>query len=217
MLVHYAVLVGVVFAVNLLPAFGCQPNTEEQRRAGPDSRHQRDRGGGSTSGTNDKTGQPEQGQHRTYHVRITAAPMTDSAMTGLAMRRSASGTLSRPTPRRDRRQSHRRLRVDRACARAHFRDGLVRHRLGTVAATVPAHPRPGRCPRSPSDAAPQLAEILGHPSVVLGELDAATAAQVDQLLFAADVFDACAGHIVHIARSRGWPVLTDDPERSVGV
>jgi hypothetical protein len=63
------------------------------------------------------------------------------------------------------------------------------------------------------DAAPQLAEILGHPSVVLGELDAATAAQVDQLLLAVGIFDACAGHIVHIARSRGWPVLTDDPER----
>lgn len=59
----------------------------------------------------------------------------------------------------------------------------------------------------------KIVEILGHPSVVLGELDAATAAQVDQLLLAADVFDACVGHIVHIARSRGRPVLTDDPGR----
>jgi hypothetical protein len=63
------------------------------------------------------------------------------------------------------------------------------------------------------DAAPQLAEILGHPSAILGELHATTAAQVDQLLLAAGVFDACAGHIIHIARSRKWPVLTDDPER----
>jgi hypothetical protein len=61
------------------------------------------------------------------------------------------------------------------------------------------------------DAGPQLAEILGHPSVVLGELDAATADQVDQLLLAADVFDACAGHIIHIARTRDWPALTADP------
>ncbi|HET9257918.1 MAG TPA: hypothetical protein VFO16_22330 [Pseudonocardiaceae bacterium] len=63
------------------------------------------------------------------------------------------------------------------------------------------------------DAAPQLAEVLGHPSLVLGELDAAAAAQVDQLLLDADVFDACAGHVVHAARSRGWPALTADPGR----
>ncbi|MGH3983000.1 MAG: hypothetical protein ACRDST_10045 [Pseudonocardiaceae bacterium] len=52
------------------------------------------------------------------------------------------------------------------------------------------------------DAGPQLAEVLGHPSVVLGELDASAASHVDQLLLAADVFDGCAGHVVHIARSR---------------
>lgn len=63
------------------------------------------------------------------------------------------------------------------------------------------------------DASSQLAEILGHPSVVLGELDAATADQVDQLLLAADVFDGCAGHVVHIARTRGWPALSADPGR----
>jgi hypothetical protein len=63
------------------------------------------------------------------------------------------------------------------------------------------------------DAGPQLAEVLGHPSVVLGELDAVAAGQVDQLLIEADVFDACAGHIVHIARARGWPTLTADPGR----
>jgi predicted nucleic acid-binding protein len=63
------------------------------------------------------------------------------------------------------------------------------------------------------DAGAQLAEVMGHPSVVLGELDAMGAGQVDQLLIAADVFDGCAGHIVHVARSRGWPVLTADPGR----
>ncbi|HKR50968.1 MAG TPA: hypothetical protein VJT72_15565 [Pseudonocardiaceae bacterium] len=63
------------------------------------------------------------------------------------------------------------------------------------------------------DAGPQLAEILGHPSVILGELDAATADQVDQLLLTADVFDGCAGHVVHTARTRGWPALSADPGR----
>lgn len=63
------------------------------------------------------------------------------------------------------------------------------------------------------DAAPQLAEVLSHPSVVLGELDAATAAQVDQLLLDAEVFDATAGHVVQVARQRGWPALSADPGR----
>ncbi|MGH3888795.1 MAG: hypothetical protein ACRDSZ_19925 [Pseudonocardiaceae bacterium] len=63
------------------------------------------------------------------------------------------------------------------------------------------------------DAGPELAEVLGHPSVVLGELDAVAAGHVDQLLMEADVFDGCAGHIVHIARTRCWSTLTADPGR----
>jgi predicted nucleic acid-binding protein len=63
------------------------------------------------------------------------------------------------------------------------------------------------------DAGGELAELLGHPGVVLGELDAAAATQVEQLLTEAGVFDARAGHIAHIARTRGWPVLTADPGR----
>jgi hypothetical protein len=55
--------------------------------------------------------------------------------------------------------------------------------------------------------------VLGHPSVVLGELDAAAAAQVDQLLGAAGVFDALAGHVVRVARQRGRLALTADPGR----
>lgn len=63
------------------------------------------------------------------------------------------------------------------------------------------------------DTGPQLAEILGHPSVVVGELDAAAAEQIDQLLLTADVFDGCAGHVVHVARTRHWSALTADPGR----
>lgn len=75
-----------------------------------------------------------------------------------------------------------------------------------------------------SDAGPDLADLLGHPWVVLGELDTATAAAVEQLLEgvsdthlagaeALEVVDVLAGHVVHIARTRGWPVLTTDPDR----
>lgn len=54
---------------------------------------------------------------------------------------------------------------------------------------------------------------MGHPSVVLGDLDAVAADQVDQLLVTAEAFDGCAGHVVHIARTRDWPALTADPGR----
>lgn len=62
-------------------------------------------------------------------------------------------------------------------------------------------------------AGPVLAELLSDPVVVLGELDAGTAEAVARLLEDAEVFDALAGHVVHVARTRGWPVLTDDPGR----
>ena len=63
------------------------------------------------------------------------------------------------------------------------------------------------------DAAPLLADLLTHPSVLVGELDAAMAEQVDRLLLEANAFDALAGHVIHIARQRHWPVLTADPGR----
>jgi hypothetical protein len=63
------------------------------------------------------------------------------------------------------------------------------------------------------DAGSELAEALSHPSVVLGELDAVAAREVDQLLLTADVFDGCGGHVVHVARSRDWPALSADPGR----
>lgn len=63
------------------------------------------------------------------------------------------------------------------------------------------------------DAAPLLADLLTHPSVLVGELDSAMAEQVERLLLEANAFDALAGHVIHIARQRGWPVLTADPGR----
>ena len=63
------------------------------------------------------------------------------------------------------------------------------------------------------DAAEELAEVLGHSMIVLGELDAANARQVDRLLTDVGVFDAMAGHVVHVARQRGWPALSADPGR----
>lgn len=63
------------------------------------------------------------------------------------------------------------------------------------------------------DAGPELAELLGHPSIVLGELDAALAVSVDRLLVDAEVFDVLAGQVVFVARQRGWPVLSSDPGR----
>jgi hypothetical protein len=63
------------------------------------------------------------------------------------------------------------------------------------------------------DAAEELAEVLGHSMIVLGELDAANARQVDRLLTDAGVFDAMAGHVVHVAQQRGWPALSADPGR----
>jgi len=67
------------------------------------------------------------------------------------------------------------------------------------------------------DAGPLLAEVLAHPSVILGELDAAAAAEVDQLLADADVFNALAGHVVYIAHQRGWPALSADPDCAVWI
>lgn len=63
------------------------------------------------------------------------------------------------------------------------------------------------------DSGEQVAELLGHPSVVRGEMDAVIAVRVDQLLTDADMFDALAGQVVHVCRQRGWPALSADPGR----
>lgn len=59
----------------------------------------------------------------------------------------------------------------------------------------------------------ELYELLEHPSVLRRDLDPATAERVAQLFDDLRVFDACAGHVVTVARDRGWPVITSDPER----
>ena len=74
------------------------------------------------------------------------------------------------------------------------------------------------------DAGPDLADLLGHSWVVLGDLDTATVVGVDGLLAHAsaadtsgtvgvEVVDVLAAHVVHAATTRGWPVLTTDPAR----
>jgi hypothetical protein len=62
------------------------------------------------------------------------------------------------------------------------------------------------------DAGSELAEALGHPSVVLGDLDAAGAARSTSCL-APPMSSTGAPAMSCIARTRGWPVLTADPGR----
>ncbi|MGI9062322.1 MAG: hypothetical protein ACR2FQ_00670 [Pseudonocardiaceae bacterium] len=66
------------------------------------------------------------------------------------------------------------------------------------------------------DAGPELAELLAHPSIVLGELDAGVAERVDQLLVSAQMFDALAGQVVLIARQRRCPVGGGDLLQAAG-
>lgn len=65
------------------------------------------------------------------------------------------------------------------------------------------------------DAGPLLADLLAHPSVVRGDLDVPAGHQVEQRMQAAGdgIYDGTAGHVVHVAQTRGWPVLTTDPQR----
>lgn len=130
---------------------------------------------------------------------------------GPETRRSVVGIPS--PPRRDRRQDPRRLSTRRAGPWTTLRRRLVRHREDHGSNAVPTLAGIDEVRAVRPDAGPQLAEVLGHPSLVLGELDATAASHVDQLLLMADVFDGCAGHVVHTARTRGWPALSADPGR----
>lgn len=58
-----------------------------------------------------------------------------------------------------------------------------------------------------------LDELAAHPHVVLGRLDAADAAAVEQLLDRSGTVDVLAGWVVHACRQRGWPALSTDAGR----
>lgn len=59
----------------------------------------------------------------------------------------------------------------------------------------------------------RLGQIVQHSQVVYRELDRADAPKVAKLLADSRVWDGTAGHVVLVARQRGWPVLSADPDR----
>lgn len=59
----------------------------------------------------------------------------------------------------------------------------------------------------------RLGELRNHPCAVRGTLDRFDAEQVAGLLDKARMWDVTAGHVILVARRRGWPVLTADPGR----
>jgi hypothetical protein len=58
-----------------------------------------------------------------------------------------------------------------------------------------------------------LSRLLDHPSVIHSVLSSADARKVIQLLDESHTWDGIAGHVILVARQRGWPVLTTDPDR----
>ena len=71
-----------------------------------------------------------------------------------------------------------------------------------------------RAPRSASspEALPEAYELFEHPSILRRDLDPATAGGIASLLEQSHADDVCAGHGRVIAQSRGWPVITPDPD-----
>jgi hypothetical protein len=59
-----------------------------------------------------------------------------------------------------------------------------------------------------------LATFVAQPVVTVHELDEATAIDAGELAAAVDAPDTPAGtmHAVHLARGRGWPILTAEPD-----
>lgn len=55
--------------------------------------------------------------------------------------------------------------------------------------------------------------MFNHPCAVRGTLNRFDAEQVADLLDKARMWDVTAGHVIYVARRRGWPVLTADPGR----
>ena len=52
--------------------------------------------------------------------------------------------------------------------------------------------------------------LSAHPSVIHAELSRAQAREIARLLAESGAWDGTAGHVILVARSRGWPVLTAD-------
>lgn len=63
------------------------------------------------------------------------------------------------------------------------------------------------------DAEPDLIRFRAHPSVIHAELTRTEAPKVAQLLVESGAWDGTAGHVVLVARQRGWPVLSADSDR----
>ena len=58
-----------------------------------------------------------------------------------------------------------------------------------------------------------LSRLLDHPSVIHSVLSSADALTVIRLLDESRAWDGIAGQVILVARQRGWPVLTTDPDR----
>ncbi|MCD2191641.1 PIN domain-containing protein [Actinomycetospora soli] len=66
------------------------------------------------------------------------------------------------------------------------------------------------------DLSPVLDDLALHPSVIVRSLtdrEEPVAAEVEQLLDHVGLFDVLAGHVVHIAKRRGWEAMTADSGR----
>jgi hypothetical protein len=68
--------------------------------------------------------------------------------------------------------------------------------------------------RVPEQSQVFLATFVAKPVVTVHELDEATAIDAGELAAAVDAPDTPAGtmHAVHVARGRGWPLLTTEPD-----
>jgi hypothetical protein len=68
--------------------------------------------------------------------------------------------------------------------------------------------------RVPEQSQVFLATFIAKPVVTVHDLDEASAIDAGELAAAVDARDAPAGtmHAVHLARGRGWPILTAEPD-----
>jgi hypothetical protein len=59
----------------------------------------------------------------------------------------------------------------------------------------------------------RLGRLLRFPTVFRAGLSRTDALKVARLLTEAKAWDGTAGHVILVARQRGWPVLATDPDR----